>query len=138
MATTDILLACLEALDGFVYQPQPAVLMPGLKEDPPSEGFWLVPSFFPNETVNVSWGITSCSEFRGFFQIRLYFRANPRVGSIAPSRLADALIDHFPKGTVFGPVRVSKRPWQSPLVVEDASKNFIPITIPYLGLTGEA
>ena len=133
MSTTDILQAALTKLETFVYAPQPQILWPGIQETPPQTGMWLQPSLFPNEPGDIAWDDDACVDTRGFFQILIYFR--PGQGQIDPSELADALIAHYPKGSVLGPVRVRKRPWQSPAVTQDASKLFIPVTVPYQGLT---
>jgi hypothetical protein len=133
MSTTDILEAAFQKLASFVYSPAPEILWPGIQETPPESGMWLQPGFFPNEPEDMAWDDDACVDTRGFFQILIYFR--PGQGLVAPSELADALIAFFPKGFELGPVRVRKRPWQSPAVTEDASKLFIPVTVPYKGLT---
>ncbi len=135
MSTTDILKAAFEKLEAFVYSPQPPILWPAVvrTEGTPESGMWLQPRFFPNEPNDIAWDDSACVDTRGFIQILVYYR--PGQGPVDPSELADALIAHFPKGTDLGPVRVRKRPWQSPAVTEDSSKLFIPVTVPYLGLT---
>lgn len=133
MSTTDILGAAFQKLALFVYSPQPEILWPGIQETPPQAGMWLQPGFFPNETDDIAWDDNSCVDTLGFIQILIYFR--PGQGLIEPSELADTLIAYFPKGSDLGPVRIRKRAWQSPSVTEDASKLFIPVTIPYQGLT---
>lgn len=133
MSTTSIMQAAFDLLKVFVYSPQPDIMWPGIQETPPETGIWLEPGFFPNEPNDIAWDNDACVDTRGFFQILIYFR--PGQGLIDPSELADALIAYFPKGSDLGPVRVRKRPWQSPSVVEDASRLFIPVTIPFKGLT---
>ena len=133
MSTTDILQAALTKLETFVYSPQPQILWPGIQETPPESGMWLQPSLFPNEPADIAWDDDACVDTRGFIQILIYFR--PGQGQIDPSELADALIAFYPKGSALGPVRVRKRPWQSPAITQDASKLYIPLTIPYQGLT---
>ncbi len=133
MSTTDILEAAFLKLESFIYLPQPEIMWPGVQEDPPAEGMWLEPNLFPNEPGDIAWDNDACVDTMGFFQILVYYR--PGQGQIEPSELADTLIALFPKGSDFGPVRIRKRPWQSPAIVEDASKIFIPVTIPYRGLT---
>ncbi len=133
MSTTLILEAALQKLESFVHLPQPQILWPGIQETPPKNGMWLQPGFFPNEPDDLAWDNDACVDTRGFFQILVYFR--PGQGPLDPSKLADTLIAFFPKGLDLGPVRVRKRPWQSPMVTEDASKLYIPVTIPYKGLT---
>lgn len=131
MSTTDIREAAYAKLLAFTYSPQPPVLWPGKKQTPPDEGIWLQVKLFPNEPFDENWS-EGCVDARGFLQIEVHFR--PGMGEIEPSELADALIDYFPKELMLGPVRVKKRPWQSP-PVEDGDEVFIPITVPYSGLT---
>ena len=133
MSTTYIIESVFELLEAFGYSPQPTILYPGIQSDPPQSGIWLEPSVFPNEPEDIAWDNDSCVDTRGFVQILVCFR--PGQGVIEPSELADALIAAFPKGLSIGPVRVLKRPWQSPVVVEDSSRLFIPVTVPYKGLT---
>lgn len=133
MSTTDIMKAAFDKLVDFVYSPQPEIMWPGRQQDPPESGMWLQITPFPGKPINVAWGNDSCVDTRGFFRILVYFR--PDQGLIAPSELADALIEFFPKGSDLGPVRVVERPGQDSMIVEDASKLYIPVTIPYLGLT---
>ena len=133
MSTTEIMEAAFDKLIAFPYSPQPEILWPGIQETPPQSDIWLQPGFFPNEPEDLSWDNDSCIDTRGFFQILIYFR--PGQGLIEPSELADSLIAYFPKGSDLGPVRIRKRPWQSPAITEDASKLFIPVTVPYKGLT---
>lgn len=133
MTATTIMEACFEHLLDFAYSPQPDILFPGIQSETPEEGVWLVPGFFPGEPVDRIWDNDGCAEQRGFFQVLVYFRTRPQTGLIEPSEVADAIVDHFPKGLELGPVRVRKRPWLSPVIVEDSSKSFIPVTISYLG-----
>ena len=133
MSTTEILQAGIDKLKSFVYDPQPEILYPGVGEDPPDTGMWLVLKFFPNEPKDIAWDNDGCVDTRGFFRVLVFLR--PGQGQLDPSELADALIAFFPKGLVLGSVRVRKRPWQSPMIVPDASKSYISVTIPYKGLT---
>ena len=133
MSTTDILEAAFQKLQAFSYSPQPEILWPGIQETPPEEGMWLEANFFPGDPVDIAWDNDACVDTRGWFQITVYFR--PGQGQIEPSELADALIAHFPKGTVLGAVRVRQRPYQKALITEDASKLFIDVIVPYMGLT---
>lgn len=132
-ATTDILRASLEKLLVFNYSPQPDIMWPGISSDPPQQGMWLKIDFFPNRPENIAWSNDACVDTRGFIQIMVYFR--PGDGVVDPTVLADAICEFFPKGLELGPVRVRKRAYQKLAVKDDASKLYIPITIPYLGLT---
>jgi len=133
MSTTAIVEAAFARLAAFEYDPQPEILWPGKQEKPPESGMWLEPRVFPNEPGDIAWDDDACVDTRGFFQILVYFR--PGQGQIEPSELADALIAHFPKGQTLAAVRVRKRPWQSPMITPDSSKLYIPVTIPWKGLT---
>lgn len=137
MTVSAIFATCMELMEDFSYpvpsgQPEVVVLWPGIQSDPPDEGFWLEPKLFPNENTDPAWNDDSCAIARGFFQIKVYWRVRENPGMVAPMALADALIAHFPKGTTLGPVRVRKKPHQSPAIPED-DRSFIPVTVPYLG-----
>ena len=133
MSATDIRQAAFEKLETFVFDPQPEILWPGKSSNPPEAGMWLQPAVFPNEPNDIAWDNDACVDTRGWFQILVYFR--PGQGVIVPSQLADALIAFFPKGSALDAVRVRKRPWQSPVITQDSSKLYIPVTVPYEGLT---
>lgn len=135
MSATPILEAFLARLATFTYSPQPEILWPGIQSDPPDEGMWLKPDFFPNRNRDRNWDDDACVERIGFCQVLVYFRVRPEVGEIRPSELADAIIDFFPKGTVLGPVRVKEQPSRSPKIDEDPSRSYIPVTIHYQGFS---
>ena len=131
MSTTDILSACLARLALFVASPGYPVAWPGVHLDPPNTGYWLEPRFFPNEPTNYGWDDAACINAVGFFQVLVMYR--PGGGQINASDIADDVIDYFAKGQVLGPVRVYKKPHQSPAVMLD-DKSYIPVTIQYRGL----
>ena len=131
MTTTERFVAFMEHLDSFVYLPQPPIMWPGIQSDPPDTGYCLEPKLFPNEPEDPAWDDDACARPIGFFQVKVYFRVRPDTGLVGPSTLADAIIDHFSKGTVIGDVRVKKQPHQSPVVDDDASRSFIVVTAHY-------
>lgn len=132
MTTAQIIEAAFERLTQFAFDPMPPIVWPGIASEPPNDGMWLEPELFPNEPINIAWDDESCVSTRGFFQILVHFR--PGAATLEPTALADALCLHFPKGLDLGPVRVFKRAWQDAPVVE-SDDIYIPITIPYRGLT---
>lgn len=131
--TTAILTAFLERLDSFVYSPQPPVLWPGINSTPPESGAWLEASLFPSRPENLSWGNDSADLLTGYGLVMVGYR--PGAGEIVASELADAILDHFAKGTVLGPVRVLRRGTRSPASPDEGARLFIPVTIPYIGIT---
>ena len=135
-ANTEIMTACFDRLLTFsnAPDPNPEILWPEITDDPPDSGFWLEPGYFPNENGDLYWDNDGCVDTRGFFQVLVYYRTRPDLGQVIPSTLADKIIDHFPKGTALGPVRVRKRPSQGPKV-DEKGKSYIPVTISYMGLT---
>lgn len=133
MSTSDILEACIDKLEAFSYSPEMPVLWGGVNETPPNTGLWLQPHLFPIEPSDIAWDNDACVDTRGFLQVLVYFK--PGQGVIEPTAAASAIIAAFPKGTALGPVRVLKQPWQSAMVTQDSSKLYIPVTIPYKGLT---
>jgi len=108
------------------------IAWPGVDFTPPSTGLWLEVLIFPNEPDNYSWD-DERQEFMGFLQVSVYDR--PGSGIFNMTDEAESIQAHFAKGTTFGPVRVSQRPYQRPVVV-DGESHFIPITIPYRGIAG--
>jgi len=129
--STTILQACFEHLQTLAYSPAPAVLWPGLNQEPPDTDLWLEPGFFPNEPVDDTWPNDSCAEQRGFFQVLVGYR--PGAGEIAPSELADAVVALFSKGTDLGGVVVRKQPTRGPSFVDEGDKLLIPVTVYYRG-----
>ena len=132
MSTTDILSAFLERLESFTHSPQPPILWPGIKSEPPESGIWLEAALFPGDPVNLSWDNDSANRLRGFCQVLVGYR--PGVGEIVPSQVAQALLAHFAKGTQIGPVRVRQTGTRAPSFADEGARLFIPVTIPYLGI----
>lgn len=128
MATATILTACLDRLILFAASPGYTIAHPGIKFTPPSTGYWLEPQLFPNEPANYGWDDDARLTEIGFFQVLVMYR--PGEGQVNATEIADAIIAYFPKGQILGPVRVYKRPHQSPPVVL-SDKAYIPVTIPY-------
>lgn len=112
--------------------PELPIAWPGISFDPSDTGMWLEVSLFPNEPLDPVWDSDGCALQRGFLQVLVGYR--PGLGQVRASEIADAVITHFGKGTALGPVIVKKKPWQSPPLT-DPEKLYIPITIPYTGLT---
>lgn len=134
MSATDIMTAFFDRLNSFTYfSVSLPIIWPGLQSAPPQEGIWLETKFFPNEPVDRAWDNDACVEARGYFMVYVCFRQRPDAGQVEPSLVADAIIEHFPKGTELGPVRVRKQPWQSPAITPDASMSYIPVTVSYMG-----
>jgi len=122
----------MERLEAFDYSPAPSVLWPGKKLEPPAEGFWIEPRYFPGEPGDEAWDV-GCVLDAGFFYLMVGCSAG--IGEEEPSELADALVDWFPKGLELGPVRVRKRATRGGSFIEDGSRLYIPITVRYQGLT---
>lgn len=132
---TEILTAFGDRMKTFAYSPAPEIIPPNRADETPNAGLWLETGLFPNTPLNVTLDFDSVDETLGFCQVLVCYRKN--IGQTLPSELADAVIDHFPKGLELGPVRVIRRPYQMPAVTEDGSRMYIAITIPYQGLTCE-
>lgn len=111
------------------------IAWPGKDFDPPSSATphldcWFEMNHFPNEPNDPHWGNDAEQEYIGFFQVQVFFR--PGNGIMLGKDQAELIQAHFKKGTELGPVKVSKKPWMSPHVVDGANL-YIPVTIPYLG-----
>lgn len=132
MSATDILEACLARMETLGISPALPIAWPGIVFTPPGTGMWLEAKLFPNEPRDLAWDADGCALQRGFLQVMVGYR--PGGGQVNASQVADAVIAHFPKATELGPVRVSKRPYQTPPLTE-ADKLYIAVTIPYSGIT---
>lgn len=120
------------ALDHLVALGSPLpIAWPNVNFTPPSTGEWLEARHFPNTTRTLGWQADAKSEYLGFVQISVYFR--PNTGIVTATTEAQSIADHFAKGTLLGPVRVSQRASLAAAVFEDAF-GFIPVTIPYRGI----
>lgn len=108
------------------------IAWPGVNFTPPNSGMWLQIRHFPNEPNNIGWQTDAQQEYIGFVQVQVFTR--PGTGIVNATEIAEEVIAHFAKGTEFGPVCVSRRPYTSPDVV-DSDWIYIPVTIPYRGIT---
>lgn len=132
-AETQILLGFSERMDTFSHSPMPEIIPPNRAKPTPNDGMWIELGLFPGKPNSFGPSFDSPNETVGFCQALICFRKD--IGQFEPSRLADAVISHFPKGTPLGPVRVVQTPYQMPAVTEDGSRMYIAVTIPYHGLT---
>ena len=105
---------------------------PGVQFEPPNSGMWLAVRHFPNQPNNIGWQVDAQQEYLGFLQVQVFTR--PGSGIVNALEMAEDVVAHFAKGTEFGPVCVSARPYISPDVTE-SDWIFIPVTIPYRGVT---
>jgi hypothetical protein len=116
------------------------IAWPGKSFDPPPEqaALWLQPSLFPSDNANIVLAAGPV-RFSGFLQILVGFRNSP-AGLRPAYEVAQDIVTLYAKGTALGPVLVRTRPSIGPAVPEQGSAmlsqgtNFLPITVPYLGL----
>lgn len=104
------------------------VAWPGVVFEPPATGSWLEMAWFPNETVNLTFG--DGSQYRGFGQVSCCCR--PGGGDGIALALADAVIAAFPKGTQLGIARVERKPWASS-ELSAPDRIAVPVTVRYQG-----
>ena len=97
---------------------------------PPADGKYLEVSFHANRPA---WeGIAEGRLDQGLLQVTVVWPKNK--GVIAPARIADVIIAHFPLAHVMSQgtakVKVTRQPWMaSPLI--DPSELRVPVTIPW-------
>ena len=130
--TTDILTAFLERLDVLGLSPALPVAWPGIPHKPPSSGMWIEARFSNSEPDDLVWDTESQQYLGGFFEVSIYWRPNQN-SQVAASEIADAIIDHFPKGLPVNAVRVLKAPWQNP-AIDLPGKSFIRVVVPFSGI----
>jgi hypothetical protein len=110
------------------------IAWPGIDFNPPTgqSALWLEPSLFPADNDNIAWQGNAKVRFSGFFQVLVGYRNSP--DGIKPAyEVAEQIVTLYAKGTALGPVAVSRRPSIGPPVA-DEGRNYLPVTIPYLGI----
>jgi hypothetical protein len=129
----DALLARMVALDvGAILGSGNRVAYPEAATTfvPPTDGKYLAVSYFPNRPM--ASGLSSGRVDQGLLQVTVVWPKN--AGLIAPSNVAQAVIDHFPNGLVLQSgatrVKISGQAWQA-APIPDADRVSIPITIPW-------
>ena len=123
----DALLARVAAL---TLSPVLPVAYPEVAFIPPADGKYLVASFFPNRPM--AEGLTSGRVDQGLLQVTVVWPKDQ--GLLAPSSIAQAVIDHFPNGLALTSgatrVKISGQAWAAaPLT--DTDRVSIPVTIPW-------
>jgi len=126
---SDILNAALQHMDSLATSLP--IAWPGVNFTPPQSGMWFEVRHFPNESENLGLEDSASNLFIGFLQVAVFTRTGS--GIVKLTEEAEKIQAHFAKGTEFGPVRVRKRPHQSPPVPSDEAI-FIPVTISYRGI----
>ena len=108
---------------------------PGVDFDEPGEGLWLEVNHFPNQPGDFNWDSDGQQLYLGFFQVGVYWTrsSDKNPGYFAAVDQAELIIAHFTKATLLGGVRVSSRPYMSPMVT-NGDTHSIPVTIPYRGI----
>lgn len=114
----------------------------GVPFDPPTadDAIWLEVRDLPNEPDELGWGNTAMVLYQGMLVVHVYYRpargAEGQRRYLAAIAQAEAVMSQYAKGTKAGPVAVYRRPWRGG-VIEESSGVFIPVTIPYRGLTSQ-
>jgi len=129
----NILKALIDHFDTLTLSPVLTVAYPGIAFTPPATGMWIELAWIPN-TADEPWLDNDAQVVeRGIFQIGICDRLG--VGEFPLNRAADAVIEHFRKGTkmVSGPVtvRIEQRASSEPAISYD-TKIMTPISVRYL------
>lgn len=132
-AVADIMLALfarVETLD--TGSPSLPIAFPeaGSTFKPPGDGKYIEVSFFSNRPA---WeGLAEGRLDQGLLQLTVVWPKNK--GLIAPGRIADAIVEHFPLALPMrqasANVRVTGQPWASSPLIE-LSEVRVPVTIPW-------
>lgn len=121
----DALLARVAAL---TLSPVLPVDYPEVTFDPPADGKYLTVSFFPNRPM--AEGLTSGRVDQGLLQVTVVWPKNQ--GLVAPSNIAQAVIDHFPNGLALQSgstrVKISGQAWAA-APITDTDRVSLPVTI---------
>lgn len=108
------------------------IAFPAVKFAAPEQGQWLEVSWVPGATRNYGLADTGPSLLQGLAQVSVCER--PGDGIVGLTELADEVIAAFAKGTVFGPVRVYRKPYQSGSII-DPARVMVPVTIMWQGFS---
>jgi hypothetical protein len=114
-----------------VGSPALAIAYPEVAFTPPASGKYLQVDFFANRPA---WeGLTSGKLAQGILQVTVVW---PRgQGILQPGEAAQAVIDHFAKGTSLysdgAKVTIGQEPWSASPVM-DGTDCRIPVTIPWV------
>jgi len=129
--------ALLTKAQAFAAAQSPAIAisLPNVAFTPPaqtSSAKWLRTTFMPAPTATLPIGSGS-DQYYGLMQIDVFYGQNS--GEYAPGRIASAVIDYFKRGTVLTKdgftVRIHKRPYRGPMIIDGSGWVQIPVTIPY-------
>ncbi len=115
--------------------PAIAISLPNVAFTPPalnSSAKWLRATFMPAPTASLPTGNGS-DQYYGLMQLDVFYGAG--AGEYAPGRIASSLIAYFAKGTVLTKdgftVRIHKRPYRGPMIIDGSGWAMIPVTIPF-------
>ncbi len=91
---------------------------------------WLELQWFPNQTENYGMADEGPFLMQGFGQLSACYR--PGQGIMVGTRITDAIIAAFAKGTTFAGMRVERKPWTS-AIIQDPQRAMHPVTIRWRG-----
>lgn len=117
----------------FAAAQQLPIGFPGVKFTPPATGHWLEVTWSPGPGQNYGLADGAPSLLQGVAQISVCGRP-AETGLMPWTRIADAAVAAFGKGTTFGPVRVYRKPYQS-APITGAAWIMVPVTVMWQGFT---
>lgn len=121
-------------IDDLALSPAIPIVKPEQPYKPVVGREYLELVFAPNETLTVFVGDDDPQQQQGFLQVTVVYPRNS--GTEAPLLIADAVVNHYRKGTVLRgedgtSVRVIRKPWVS-MPFQDEGWFRVPVTVPYL------
>lgn len=115
--------------------PPIAISLPNVAFTPPAQtatAKWLRATFLPAPTATLPVGSGS-DQYYGLLQLDVFYGAG--AGEYTPGRIASAVINYFKRGTVLTKdgftVRIHKRPYRGPMIIDGSGWAMIPVTIPF-------
>jgi hypothetical protein len=132
--------ALLTKAQAFAAAQSPAIAisLPNVAFTPPAQtatAKWLRATFMPAPTSTLPVGSGS-DQYYGMLQIDVFYGTGSQgTGEYAPGRIASAVIDYFKRGTPLSKdgftVRIHKRPYRGPMIIDGSGWVQIPVTIPF-------
>ena len=130
---TKIFRALTDKLDAYIAANPIAIARTGLNYTPTSGTEFLRATHLPAATRALGNANTDSNEFRGLFQIDVFWPEGK--GVVAAKEEAAAIIAHFARGTAMThesqTVKISRPPYELP-AIQDDGWIIVPVTIPYI------
>ena len=104
------------------------IAWPNIEYAPTGGTTYLRPSFLPADTLQSGLGVTGLDETNGIYQVDVVYKANS-----GRTTVADAVADHFKRGTVasYNGVNVRVRSVSIAPAIFEGAWHFVPVSVSF-------